>query len=101
MLKVGSKHNKKPQGGILLAKDRANNQSIWWIPDSKDAMPTQTICGSPLSVVEDEELLKLFKKFTLSKREVARLLAFYKDPDVLEVDFGDEFKLKCAFQCLE
>ena len=101
MLQVGSKHGRKVAGGVLIARDTANNQNIWWVPDKKDALPTQKICGNPLQVVENEEMLRIFKKFSLGKKDIAKLMNFYKDPDELDIDFGDEWKLKCAFQCLE
>lgn len=101
MLAIGSKHSQKKEKAVLIAKDKANSKNIYWLPDSKDKLPTQKICGDPLKMLDEEEMLRVFKKYSLSKKQIQGLLEFYKDPDLMEIDFDSDWKLKCAFNQIE
>ena len=98
MIAVGSKF-KKEKGSALLATDTRTNKPIYYISDGP--YPKQKIRGNPLNLVNQEELLKCFKKYGLKKDEINKLLAFYRDPDTTSIEIADDFKLRLCFQKLE
>ena len=98
MIAYGSKY-KKRKGSILLAKDNETNQSIFYVPDEE--YPLQRIRGSPLQLINQDELLGLFKKHSLKKAEISKLINFYREPDETTLELGDDFKLRLCFKKLE
>ena len=98
MIAFGNKYSKTPKS-ILIAKDTRLNQKIYWVPDQE--YPLQTVKGNPLQLIPEEDLLKLFKKYGIKKKEIKKMLNFYEDPEELTMDIEDDFKLKLCFKSLE
>lgn len=99
MIAVGNKYKKK-KNSVLLARNVNTNQNIYYVDDEE--FPLQKIKGSPLKLINTEELLKCFKKYGLKKDEISKLINFYtKEPEQLSLELGDDFKLRMCFKKLE
>ena len=96
MLSVG-KHIKN---AMLLASDENNETNLWFVKDQE--YPTQTPRGDIMGLISADWLLKsIFKKYSLKRDEIKTLLNFYKDPDVMTLDVGDNWRFRQALSSLE
>ena len=97
MLAIGSKHSK--QDGVKLARDYNNNEDIYFVKD--EPLPCQKLtCADPLQLIDDDVMLSVFKRYSLSKKEIRTLLDFYRSPDAESMTF-DSWKQQQAFAKLE
>ena len=97
MLAVGSKHRAKQ--GVLLGRDLYNNDNITCVDDEE--LPCQGFSGaSAIEIVDEEDLLQIFKRFSLSKKDINQILEFYRDPESETLE-SDDWKLSQAFRCVE
>ena len=94
MLAIGNKFKKDP-AAVLLARDARTNKSIFYVPIGP--YPTQRIRGNPLDLVDGDELLRIFKKYGLKKKTIAKLINFYEDSEEESLELDDDFKLKLCF----
>ena len=98
MLAIGQKF-KKQEGSVLLAKDTRTNKPVYYVPDQD--LPLQKVRGNPLHLVNEDDLLKMFKKYGLKKSEIAKLINFYKEPDELSFEIQDDWKMRLCFKKVE
>ncbi len=98
MLAIGQKF-KKQDGSVLLAKDTRTNKPVYYVPDQD--LPLQKVRGNPLHLVNEDDLLKMFKKYGLKKAEIAKLINFYKEPDELTFEIQDDWKMRLCFKKVE
>ncbi len=101
MLASGRKHAQTP-GAILLATDRTTGRPYYYVP-SQEYPDIQTTSDDLLSLLSPDWLLtNVFRKYSLSKDEIATLVDFFKrSNDQTSLEIGDSWKLKRAFQTVE
>lgn len=98
MLAIGSKF-KKNEGSVLIAKDTRTNKPIYYVQDQD--LPLQKVRGNPLQLVNEDDLLKLFKKYGLKKAEISKIVNFYSEPDELTFEIQDDWKMRLCFKKVE
>ncbi len=97
MLAIGNEY-KNTKNSYLLARDTKSNKPVYWIPN--ETYPKILPSGNVLSLVDDDWLLKFFKKYSLNKDQIQKLIEFYKDSDNISLKLKD-WKLQTAFHKLE
>ena len=85
MLAVGDQY-RKTRGAKKLAVDRSNSdEGVYWVPEGDFPLQKPHGIASPLKLVDPDWLLKnVFKKYSLSKKEIRLLTNFYEDTLVRE-----------------
>ena len=99
MIAVG-KQFKKTKGSVLLATDLKSNKELYWVPSGE--YPLQKPRGSPMDLINGDWLLKnVFRKYSLSKKQIKLLTNFYKNHEEVTLQLQDGWKIKSAFKALE
>ncbi len=97
MLAIGSEHKNTP-GSFLLARDTKSSKAVYWVPEQE--YPLIPPSGNVLDLVESDWLLKFFKKYSLNKEQIKKLVHFYEDRETISLKLGD-WKIREAFKYLE
>ena len=97
MLAIGNEYKNTP-GSFLLARDTKSKKAVYWVPEQE--YPLVSPSGNALDLVESDWLLKFFKKYSLNKQQIKKLVQFYEDSDTISLKIGD-WKVKEAFKHLE
>lgn len=99
MLVVGSEHKKKKN--VQLALDKNSNQAIYWTDDDGDQEIAARPGSGPLALIDPDDLLRVFKKYGLSKKEIRLVVNFYENFEDLGDAVTQSWKLKRAFEDIE